>query len=83
MEEQKIFGIVIFTWDDWGKIEPGCLQFYNVQFPFESMKKYNGMDACLDMDGELFITEKDGECKEVWKGFVSEIPEFMSKLSNK
>lgn len=81
MNEQKMFGVVIFTWDEWDEIETGFLQFYDVNFPFDSMKKYNGMDASLDMDGELRITEKDGECDEVWKGYVSEIPEFMAAIS--
>lgn len=80
MNEQKMFGVVIFTWDGWDEIETGCLQYYTVSFPFESMKKYNGMDASLDMEGELSITEKNGECKEVWKGFVSDIPEFMEAI---
>lgn len=80
MNEQKMFGVVIFTWEEWGEIETGWLQFYTVNFPFESMKKYNDMDASLDMDGELCITEKDGECEEVWKGYVSEIPEFMAAI---
>lgn len=81
MNEQKMFGVVIFTWDEWDEIDTGCFQYYAVNFPFESMKKYNGMDASLDMEGELSITEKDGEFKEVWKGFVSDIPEFMTAIS--
>lgn len=81
MNEQEMFGVVIFTWDEWDEIDTGCLQFYTVNFPFDSMKKYNGMDASLDMDGELRITEKDGECDELWKGYVSEIPEFMAAIT--
>ena len=80
MNEQKMFGVVIFTWDEWDEVDTGCLQFYNINFSFESMKKYNGMDASLDMDGELSITEKDGDCKEVWKGYLTEIPEFMAEI---
>lgn len=83
MEEQKLFGIVIFTWEEWDDIDSECAQFYNVNFPFESMKKYNGMDASLDMNGELSVTEKSGECKEVWKGYVCEIPEFMRAVMAK
>lgn len=83
MNEKKIFGVVIFTYEGWDEIETGYLQFYMVDFPFDSMKRYNGMDASLDMEGQLSITEKEGECKEVWKGFVSEIPEFMAEVTKK
>ncbi len=79
--EQKLFGITIFTWDEWDEIEIGELQFYNVWFPFDSMKKYNGMNASLDMDGRLSIVEKDGDCIEVWNDYVYWIPEFMEKLN--
>ncbi len=79
--EQKLFGITIFTWDGWDEIDTGNMQFYNVEFPFDSMKKYNGMDASLDMDGRLSITEKDGDCKEVWNGYVCKIPEFMERVN--
>lgn len=76
---EKIFDIPLFYWEGWDEIETGFLQFYNVEFPFESMKKYNGMDASLDMSGEIVITDSEGE--EVWKGFACIIPEFVKKLN--
>ena len=79
--EEKLFDITLFTWKDWDELETGFLQFYNIEFPFESMKKYNGMDASLDMNGEITITNEDGN--EVWKGFACEIPEFMSEMMKK
>lgn len=80
-EEQKLFGITIFTWERWNEIDIGWFQFYNVQFPFESMKKYNGMDADINMDGKLSIGDRKLGCEEVWSGYVYEIPEFMEELS--
>lgn len=80
MNEEKLFDIVLFYWDEWDEIDLYCLQFYNVQFPFESMKKYNGMDVSLDRNGELKIYDGD---EEVWKGFVFQIPEFMHALEEK
>ena len=62
---EKLFDIPLFYWEKWNEIDTGFLQFYNVEFPFESMKKYNGMDASLDMNGEIAITDSKGE--EVWK----------------
>lgn len=76
---EKLFDIPLFHWEEWGEIETGFLQFYNVEFPFESMKKYNGMDASLDMNGEIAITNSEG--KEVWKGFACAIPEFLYEVN--
>ena len=77
---EKLFDIPLFYWEEWDEIETGFLQFYNVEFLFESMKKYNGMDASLDMNGEIAITDEDGN--EIWKGFACAIPEFRSELNN-
>ena len=76
---EKLFDIPLFYWGQWDEIETGFLQFYSVEFPFESMKKYNGMDASLDMNGEIAITDSNGE--EVWKGFACAIPEFRRELN--
>ena len=77
---EKLFDIPLFYWEEWDEIETGFLQFYSVEFPFESMKKYNGMDVSLDMNGGIAITDEDGN--EVWKGFTCAIPEFRSELNN-
>ena len=78
--EQKIFGIKIFTWESWDEIDVGFLKFCNVDFPYESMKKYNGSDVSLDMNGEMIITSDDGEGEELWRGFAIEIPEFFEAI---
>lgn len=76
---QKLFDIPLFYWEGWDEIETGFLQFYNVEFMFESMKKYNGMDASLDMNGEITITDNEGN--KVWNGFAYAIPEFRRELN--
>lgn len=80
---QELFGILVFTWDSCDIIDAGEIQFYDIEFPYESMKKYNGMDATIDMDGALSITTREGECEEVWKDYVCAIPEFMSRVKAK
>lgn len=35
MEDQRLFGIVIFSWKEWDEIDIECSQFYNVEFPFK------------------------------------------------
>lgn len=84
MISQKLFGIELFKWKEWDEIETGFLQFHNVEFPYESMKKYNGMDVALNMDGEIMITNDlpDG-LEGVWSGYAYEIPEFMDELNKK
>ena len=79
--KEKLFDIPLFYWESWDEIETGFLQFYNVEFLFESMKKYNGMDASLDMNGEIAITSSEGE--EVWKGFACAIPEFLQEVNGR
>lgn len=76
---KKLFGIPLFYWEEWDEIDTGFLQFNNVEFLFDSMKKYNGMDASLDMNGEIAITDNNGD--EVWKGFACAIPEFRRELN--
>lgn len=78
---QRLFDIPLFYWEEWDEIETGFLQFYNVNFLFSSMEKYNGMDVSLDMNGELAITDSDGN--EVWKGFACEIPEFLQGVNER
>lgn len=80
---QELFGILIFTWDSCDIIDAGEIRFYNIEFPYESMKQYNGMDASLNMDGELSIATREGECEEVWRYYACAIPEFMDALSAK
>ena len=41
------------------------------------MKKYNGLDVSLNMNGEMSITSND---EEVWKGFSIDIPEFLEEM---
>lgn len=80
---QELFGLLIFTWDSCDIIDTDLIQFYNIEFPYDSMKKYNGMDASLDMDGKLSITTREGEREEVWKDYVCAIPEFMERVKAK
>ena len=78
MNEQKLFGIVIFSWEEWDEIDTECSQFYDVKFPFESMDRYNGMDASFSSEGEISVTDKAGNI--VWEGYACQIPEFMSRI---
>lgn len=80
---QELFGLLIFTWEDCDIVDTDLIQFYNIEFPYDSMKKYNGMDASLNMDGGLSITTREGECEEVWKDYVCAIPEFMERVKTK
>ena len=87
---ETLFDIPIFSWEEWDMIDTDTLQFYNIDFQFESMKQYNGYDCSLDVKGKLEITKLGKEISKdyyetelVWSGFVCEISEFMEELNKK
>lgn len=87
---QVFFDIPIFTWEGWDQLDFGVLQFYNVEFQYESMKQYNGCDCSLDLNGRLIITQQEEQIDEdtfnsieVWEGFVCEIPEFLEIVNKR
>ena len=78
MKEQIFCGIVIFRWEEWDKGDSGEIQFYNVQFPFKSMEKYNGVTAVLGINGQLTLFDKnDNELIDMW---VTDIPEVREHI---
>ena len=77
---QDLFGIRLFYWQNWNDINVGFLQFSNVEFLYESMAMYNGLDVSMDMSGMLTVWDKD---EEVWRGFACQIPEFMEAVKAK
>lgn len=88
--QETLFDIPIFAWESWDMIDTDTFQFYNVDFPYKSMKQYNGCDCNLDFNGKLTITkigekinEYTYETEIVWEGYVYEIPEFMEELNKK
>ena len=88
--EETLFDIPIFSWEQWDMIDDDTFQFYNVDFPYKSMKQYNGYDCSLDVNGKFEITKLGKEISKdyyetelVWSGFVYEIPEFMEELNKK
>lgn len=76
--EQKFLGKTLFTWTGWDIVETGILQFYDIEFPFESMKKFNGNDATLDIEGkvEIYSYPDDKHYEVLWSGYVTDIKEW-------
>lgn len=79
MGEQSFCGMVIFTYEFFDEGELGEIQFYNVQFPFKSMEKYNGVTAVLGINGQLtlFDDENNNEIDDMW---VTDIPEVREHI---
>lgn len=72
--EQNFLGKLLFTYVDWDEIEVAFLQFYNVEFPFPSMQKYNGCTVTLQLDGTMEIYNENGI---VWgSAFPTDIDEW-------
>ncbi len=78
MNKESLLGVDIFEWDGWDDIGDGDYQFYHVNFLLESMIKYNGYDVVLNRSG--FMKVFDMNEKEVWTGYVSDIPEFILSI---
>lgn len=51
----------------------GFFALLNVEFPFESMKKYNGETSFLSLDGNLTVGSFNGP--------LTDIPEFRKEVS--
>lgn len=72
--EQYFLGKTLFTWESWDEVDVAFLFFYNVEFSFESMKKYNGCDVSLDIEGSMEVYDENN--KVVWTGFVTDIEDW-------
>lgn len=85
MEEritEKQFGIDLFTWDGWDDLGEQELYFYHVEFPFESMKKYNGLGLSKTFEGKIEIYDDEG-IEVVWSGYAIDIPEFVAIMKER
>jgi hypothetical protein len=79
---QRLFGINVFTWQSWDEGgDYGDIILYNVEFPFESMKKFNGRTLGFFNDGKLEIYSEDGT-KIDWEGYAIDIPEFFELVKS-
>ena len=72
---EKLFGIELFEWEAWDKVDEGEFQFYKVKFMFDSMKQFDGMCVVRDMEGHLTIWDDEGT-ETAWEDFIVNIPEF-------
>ena len=91
-EDEKVTatfcGIQLFKWKECDVNDTDELQFYDVEFCVDSMKKYNGSTVVRYMNGKMEIWNNDtGEID--WNGYVTDIYEVMlclvarrSKLQN-
>lgn len=79
--ETRVFDIVIFEWDYWNEVDTGIHQCYGIEFPYESMKKFNGMNATLDLNGRMTVFGENVD--KQWEGFVAEILEFYAEMCKK
>ena len=77
-EEQAFLGIVLFTYEDCMGIDSETMQYYDVDFPFQSMKKYNGRHANLYFEGWMEVINDKG--KILWEGYTTDIEDFRTSL---
>lgn len=72
---ETMLGEDLFTYEEWKRLSRGEAEYYKVEFPFESMKKYNGGRVIKYDNGALRVYGK-----EIWKGYITDIPEFRELL---
>lgn len=53
--------IPVFTWEEWDEVDTAYLQFYNVEFLLDDLKKYNkeGLVVSVNMNWDITIYEED------------------------
>lgn len=83
VKTEKFCGVDLFNWKNWDYIDDGCLYFYNVQFLFPSMQKYNGMDVARWFDGKMKIYGGNYAEELVWSGYITDILEVMDELNKR
>ncbi len=71
---ETLFDIDLFSWENWKQIDEDTLSFDNIEFKFNSMKKYNGMTCTKDFNGRLVIFDESNN--EVFNNFIINIDEF-------
>ncbi len=81
MYKQEFCGITIFTYELFDEGELGEIQFYNVQFPFKSMEKYNRTTVVFGINGQLtlFDDENGNEIDDMWVTDIPEVRELILK----
>ena len=87
-DTEYMFGIPLFTWEEWDEVGDNGLLFMNVEWLFPSMQKYNGGCVLTYANGVksgMFCQNKaDGTCIEEWKDkYLTDIPEFKEALRQK
>ena len=77
---QTFCGKDLFKWESCDKVDTETLQFYEVEFCIDYLKKYNGMCVVLSIEGQLDIFSEDesGNLVQEWSGFVTKIPGFLA-----
>lgn len=76
----SIFGIEVFETNGWYAVDYGILTFYDVKFLFDSMKRFDGCDVDISLNGEIEIYNQNGN--KLYSGYLIDIPELKSKIVN-
>lgn len=81
-ETYQLFDIPIFTYEHWADIDGDMLNYFDVEFLFDSMKQFNGSDLTINANGyvDIYKTMKN---KFEWKGYLIHIAEYKDLLKHK
>ena len=67
----EFIGKPIFYYDGFSVMDPGCIQFEDVDFVANHMHKYNGGFCTVDINGNVVVYSKFGE--RLCETYVTEI----------
>lgn len=90
MHKYELFGIEVFSWDDWDDFGEETL-FYSTKWKYPSMQRFNSYDVYVGNDGILRIEKTDNtsndegifEVIEEVEMLISDIPEWRQLLMEK
>lgn len=72
----NVFGITLFSWENWDEINESCLQFYNCNFPPElfEFSEYDECNVAIFDDGTMEIYSSNNEL--IFNDYWIKIPYF-------
>ena len=79
MEVEKILNVELFSFDGSDDIDGDVIQYYDVKWELESLKKYNGRIVTMNRNADIEIYSENEQTID--KAFnLSIIKEFRDKL---
>lgn len=77
----KMMDIPVFSWENLYELDTDITIFYDVEFEYNSMKRYNGQTVFMWDSGYMEIS--DGMANVLWSGYPVNIKEYSDIFKEK